>query len=517
MPDKEAKRQILPLKILARQRLSEKRAGDIDMAFIQSVTSEDPCPEFGGFNTKMAREQGHVIQPASKVMYTPLLDMTPSDPDTMMTAMVQAQKLTNETGQVYTVFTADQQLYRVMVNVIWANPETFANFIPRLGGMHMLMSFVGCVGSLMANSGLEEIMKSAFGGVPRLLSGKKFPQNVRALRLVVEEILRDKLDGIESMDDLKYMLGDRASSHNTTKLWVDCLIKPVFIMMMFVRAEREADWPFHLCAVYAMMPYFFSAGHINYARYGLYYLRSMERLPRDLLDKFLKGEHVMRHQAGLWNGLWSDMFIETTFMRYGHGPGGLIGITLNESAMKRWALSLHVCSRLVRDVADLREADSDRSVVVHKEEMKGQIEADAKDRENIRDKLKTCIDPLNMEGQPQGFINVVTGKISTGANLDQVLAHGNKMMEDFKNGWPESFHSTLTTKVVTMADSKKSIKVGTGKTFDTKLIFSRVMGLMASREIDLANVFHHELAPIPTSMFEDSGDMRITKTKSVLK
>ena len=75
---------------------------------------EDPCPEFGGFNTKMAREQGHAIQPASKVMYTPLLDMTPSDPDTMMTAMVQAQKLTNETGQVYTVFTADQQLYRVM-------------------------------------------------------------------------------------------------------------------------------------------------------------------------------------------------------------------------------------------------------------------------------------------------------------------------------------------------------------------------------------------------------------------
>ena len=264
-----------------------------------------------------------------------------------------------------------------------------------------------------------------------------------------------------------------------------------------------------------MMPYFFAAGHMNYAGYGLYYLRSMERLPRDLLDKFLKGEHVMRHQAELW--LWSDIFIKTTFMRYGHGPGGLIGITPNESAMKRWALSLHVCSRLVKDVVDLREADSDRSLVVHKEEMKCRFEADAQDRENIRDKLKTCIDPLNMEGQPQGFINMVTGKICTGANLDQVLAHGNKMMEDFENGCPECFHSTLTTKVVTMADSKKTIKVRTGKTFDTKLIFSRVMGLMASREIDLANVFHHELAPIPTSMYEDSGDMRITKTKSVLK
>ena len=43
------------------------------------------------------------------------------------------------------------------------------------------------------------------------------------------------------------------------------------------------------------------------------------------------------------------------------------------------------------------------------------------------------------------------------------------------------------------------------------------MGLMSSREVDLTDVFSHELAPVPTSMFEDSGDMRITKSKSTLK
>ena len=35
----------------------------------------------------------------------------------------------------------------------------------RLGGMHTLMSFVGAVGSLMSDSGLESIMESAFAGV----------------------------------------------------------------------------------------------------------------------------------------------------------------------------------------------------------------------------------------------------------------------------------------------------------------------------------------------------------------
>ena len=68
-----------------------------------------------------------------------------------------------------------------------------------------------------------------------------------------------------------------------------------------------------------------------------------------------------------------------------------------------------------------------------------------------------------------------------------------------------------------MSVTKKRIKLGSADCFDTNLIYSRVMGLMSSRDIDLKDVFSHELAPVPTSMFEDSGDMRITKSKSTMK
>ena len=68
-----------------------------------------------------------------------------------------------------------------------------------------------------------------------------------------------------------------------------------------------------------------------------------------------------------------------------------------------------------------------------------------------------------------------------------------------------------------MTVSRKKITVGPGSTFDTALIYTRVMGIAASRELDLKQVFQHELAPVPTSMFKDNGDMRITKTKSTLK
>ena len=56
------------------------------------------------------------------------------------------------------------------INVIWVYPDLFKDFVQRLGGMHTLMSFIGAVGTVMSNSVLEEVMNSAFAGVPNMLS-----------------------------------------------------------------------------------------------------------------------------------------------------------------------------------------------------------------------------------------------------------------------------------------------------------------------------------------------------------
>ena len=55
--------------------------------------------------------------------------------------------------------------------------------------------------------------------------------------------------------------------------------------------------------IFIIMPYFFASGHVNYARFVLYYLRSIKRLPIDVARSFLKGEHVMHHNKRYleWN------------------------------------------------------------------------------------------------------------------------------------------------------------------------------------------------------------------------
>lgn len=202
MPEASCLHQVLPLHVLAAKVISVNRAQEADYMFLRRITEDESTPEYNGFNTAMARAQGHTTRPATKAIYTPLIDMKPSDPDTIMTAMVEARRMTRGTNQSVTLFTLDQQLYRVAVDVLWAYPEQFQNVIPRLGGMHMLMSFIGAVGTLMSNSGLEELLNSAFAGVHKMLSGKKFPQNLRALRMVVEELLRDVILTCENFSDL---------------------------------------------------------------------------------------------------------------------------------------------------------------------------------------------------------------------------------------------------------------------------------------------------------------------------
>ena len=108
--------------------------------------------------------------------------------------------------------------------------------------------------------------------------------DARYLHLVTEELLCDIFkDNISNYNDLISTLEDVGSSSRTTKLWLDVVVKSVFIMMKFVRAAQEADWSLRLIALKAMLPYFAAAGHCNYTRYGLSYLIKMSQLPPDLM------------------------------------------------------------------------------------------------------------------------------------------------------------------------------------------------------------------------------------------
>ena len=135
--------------------------------------------------------------------------------------------------------------------------------------------------------------------------------------------------------------------------------------------------------------------------------------------------------------------------------------------------------------------------------------------------MELCIDPLNPSSHPSNIVNIVSGKVADDAvNVQDAVSIGTEALKEYEyeRQWPEGFRNTISNKVKTIADGKKFVSVGTEKVYDTTVIYSRVTGIQASsRELDLKKVLRHELAPVPTSMFHNSGAARMCKAKSDLK
>jgi hypothetical protein len=214
--------------------------------------------------------------------------------------------------------------------------------------------------------------------------------------------------------------------------------------------------------------------------------------------------------------MWSDMAIETTYMRYGHGHCGIIGLTLQEDLVKIWAYSMQACNRITSSVDDLRDRKM-QDEKTHKEEGAGRMARDAVDRKALREKLDMSISPLQ-ERDDNALVNIATGEIVShpSVNVAEAVTLGEEELSRFRARCPHGFHEPIKKVVTTMDAAKKHIKVNKSKIIDPEVIYARAMAVhSSSRQFDPEHLLSYELAPIPTSMFTVQG-MRSTD-KSVLK
>lgn len=87
-----------------------------------------------------------------------------------------------------------------------------------------------------------------------------------------------------------------------------------------------------------------------------------------MLNKLMQGEHVARHNKGLRNGIWTDMYIETTFVWYRKGPGELIDLRFKPKVVKKWAYGLKTCIRIIEDLEQMSKTILEKNQLVNKEE-----------------------------------------------------------------------------------------------------------------------------------------------------
>lgn len=123
----------------------------------------------------------------SSVVFMPMIDMSPWD----MSCVYSTLKFVCDQAKSYNVspiITFDQPLWWKAMNIIESEPQEsdLHQVILRLGGFHTQMSFLGCIGHLMAGSGLEELLETIYAknAVVHMLSGKATARAVRGHFLV---------------------------------------------------------------------------------------------------------------------------------------------------------------------------------------------------------------------------------------------------------------------------------------------------------------------------------------------
>ena len=83
---------------------------------------------------------------------------------------------------------------------------------------------------------------------------------------------------------------------------------------------------------------------------------------------------------------------------------------------------------------------------------------------------------------------------------------------------PDGFHHSISKKnVKTMQVLKQGLKVKDKTVYDLQTIFTRFLVIGQKRDIDMSQLFQHELCPVPPSLIDEYGYLRKGNKSTLLK
>ena len=103
------------------------------------------------------------------MVFGPFLDAPPAHPDTVLTTLVYLENTLKTFGMQYAHLSIDLQLSCI---VQWSDHNRWKSLVLHPGMMRTLISFLGCIGTLMKASDVDVLLTAALGGVAGIMPGK---------------------------------------------------------------------------------------------------------------------------------------------------------------------------------------------------------------------------------------------------------------------------------------------------------------------------------------------------------
>jgi len=157
----------------------------------------------------------------SSVVLLPIVDLNPSDPSCIYSTLRFVVKQASLLNVTVPCITFDQPLW---VKAVEISKASSLNVFCRLGGFHMLMSYLGSIRTVMAGSGLTEVLELCYGSntVNHMMSGKAVSRALRGL-LMVDAALQVVILQMIAASDGDYVTGMDWSEYQIVEVYEQLL------------------------------------------------------------------------------------------------------------------------------------------------------------------------------------------------------------------------------------------------------------------------------------------------------
>lgn len=504
-------------------------------------------------------------RPKTKIGYGPMYPQTPTDPDVVKTSLDYFVSLNLKLGQSKTVITCDQAIYDIIKGLVKNDTVRYKDVVLRLGGFHIVQNFLGSIGFLMRESGIEDLLVAAEvcgrGTANKVMAGKDYYKMVRyhswlgeaffmlmweafeqwlldkeldnhmetlsavsaLLELIRKDCEQQNKDSIQKhvdqvLDKLHSLLAIWDEFQNslgkTAKLW-GMYIDMVLICKRYVNAERAGHWEQHLIEARNMLPYTVSSGHSKYMSCLPIYLNEMRNLSDtapEVHKEFESGNFAVRQTSGSFNGVWTDLALEQTYNK--EGKTSLFkGITQSETAREKYIKTLPfmtAVSESMKEMVHMQSPDSDHHEKLTKDDLIKVLKIKDTVTHSMRNPFASDV------AAAEKLVNIATGEILTSSEVVESRKLGLDAIAQARNTDAEKI---ISPKILTFAGQQKSAK----KKKDTvKQIISEegnvTRALCFTQELTeegKIEAFSYEWCKYPPCLFEpdknDNAEYRMRK------
>lgn len=512
-------------------------------------------------------------QPLTRVCVLPLLMAPASDWSTLLTVLKQAQGINTAVvgPDRKTVITLDMQLYEKAKQLEMSRQDCKGKWVLRIGELHTTMAALRAAGNLIEGSGLDDAWVEAdlYGPatVRQILECRHYKRAINAHTITLQALFLLFQDAFfRSHTELSKKFDDLV--HSTNQALVDGIEvttahekmaremkgrlteefgeftkarKPMFkvfcdymelilTILSFIKATRQGNWNLHLASLESLTKYFFALDKLHYARMVPLYIaemRALEETDSDVWNEFRSGNFVVNKNKVSFCSIGPDHGIEHE-NRWMKVSGGLIGITLNESARTRLFLIAPELARLAEEVLTIASSSQCTVKQKHHELSEHLDQQQDVQVEKLKETLVAYHDPFTYE--EDGLVSIISHTFMP----ENVVHDMCKLTSMGENAYSSFVNERITTGCVNLWAPMKKMNLHTWQHASKSVthksgsqvvelkternLFARCLIVARSRpDIDIRDALGtYEFSTYPRSLFDSSGQLLPTVDKSKL-